>query len=61
MTFECPTETMLWVPCTGCKKLREATLLMPIVTPQDRMMMLCGLCQWTMRPKESVSCEGVSE
>ena len=47
-----PTETVLWVNCTGCKRLYEGRLLMPIVTHQDRIMLLCGLCQWTMRPKE---------
>ena len=47
-----PVETVLWVNCTGCKRLSEARLLMPIVTSQDRIMLLCGLCQWTMRPKE---------
>ena len=52
-------ETVLWVHCTSCKRLYEATLLMPIVTKQDRMMMLCGLCQWTMKPKEDVCCRGM--
>ena len=61
MTHDCPTETVLWVNCTGCKRLSESRLLMPIVTSQDRIMLLCGLCQWTMRTKESVSCEGVSD
>ena len=53
-----PTKTVLWVNCTGCKRLNEARLLMPIVTSQDSIMLLCGLCQWKMRPKESVCCVG---
>ena len=61
MTLDCPTETVLWVHCTGCKRLREATLLMPLVTNQDRMMLLCGLCQWKMRPKETICCTGEDE
>ena len=58
MTADSPTETVLWITCTGCKRLSESRWLMPIVTNQDRIMLLCGLCQWTMRPKESVCCEG---
>ena len=56
-----PTETVLLVNCTGCKRVQEARLLMPIVTAKDRIMLLCGLCQWKMRPKTSVCCEGVEE
>ena len=61
MNTESPSETILFIPCTACGNVQETRLLMPIVTPQDRIMLLCGLCQWQMRPKESVSCEGVSE
>ena len=47
-----PTETVLCLNCTGCGRVQESKLLLPLVTSQDRIMLLCGLCQWTMRPKE---------
>ena len=60
MTSDHPTEMILFVNCTHCKHLYESTLMMPIVTSQDRIMLLCGLCQWKMRPKESVCCDGTT-
>ena len=53
-----PVETVLWLNCTGCHRLSESRLLMPLVTNQERIVLLCGRCQWKMRPKESVCCVG---
>ena len=61
MTADHPTEHILIVNCTACGRLQESKLLMPIVTPQDRIMLLCGQCQWKMRPKEAICCTGEDE
>jgi len=53
-----PTESVLILNCTGCGRLQESRWLMPIVTPQERIMLLCGQCQWKMTPQEPVCCSG---
>ena len=58
MTSDHPIDVAQLGRCTGCQRMYEWRCLQPIVSPQDRMMMLCGVCSFKMDTRTSVSCEG---
>ena len=58
MTSDHPSDVAPVGRCTGCQRMYEWRCLQPMVSPQDRMMVLCGQCSFKMEPMASVSCEG---